>query len=81
MKLKHECAYCHVKFATITEHMTHVIREHDRGYRDRDERTVLRPSTCWSCASDIWPSADGQYVCSCGFDLLAARVRATSDNP
>lgn len=76
VKAKHECAYCHKRFVTITEHMIHVIKEHDRGYVDRGERSVLRPSSCWSCASDIWPDAEGRYVCACGFDLLAARTQA-----
>ncbi|WJZ48497.1 hypothetical protein [Actinomycetia phage DSL-LC01] len=54
--------------------MCHVIEEHDRGYVARGERTVLRPSSCWSCAGEIWPDAEGRYVCSCGFDLSARRA-------
>ena len=79
MSGKHECAYCHKMFVTISEHMIHVIKTHDRGFVPLDQRSGLRPATCWSCASDIWPNEDKRYVCTCGFDLSTTREQTTVD--
>ena len=68
--MKHECGYCRAGFKTITEHMVHVVSEHDTGkISPRGSRTILRPSTCWSCRADVWPNEEKKLICSCGFDL------------
>lgn len=68
-RFKHECAYCHERFASITDHMTHVLQSHDKGYRGRGER-VLRPVSCWSCTKEMQPrESDGWYSCPCGFEM------------
>ena len=69
MSGKHECAYCHDKFVTITDHMIHVMTTHDRGFVPRDRRVALRPSSFWNCASDVWPDEEKRLICKCGFDV------------
>lgn len=56
-KRSHDCAYCGEIFATITEHMTHVVQTH-AGEKSR------RPWSCWSCAAEVPPTCS---TCECGF--------------
>lgn len=69
-KFKHVCGYCDARFATITDHMSHVVTKHDTGYRGYENR-LLRPVSCWRCGTtDMYPDpVDGQYRCECGFEL------------
>ena len=82
---KHECAYCGQRFEKMTHHMTHVLQEHDRGYRDRGER-LARPISCWKCGTtDVVPSGDDNwYYCVCGWELPRNWVNGqlvTADEP
>ena len=69
-KTKYECAYCHERFIKMTDHMNHVIENHDQGYREREDR-LQRPVSCWSCGTvDVYPSGeDNWFYCSCGWEL------------
>ena len=70
-KAKHECAYCGEMFVKIFDHMTHVMKEHDTGYKPHAER-LRRPVTCWGCNADIQPpqlSGRDWYICDCGWEL------------
>jgi len=63
MSTKRICAHCAAEFDSITEHMTHVIKEHDTGFVPRTStRRLLRPSHCWSCAAEI-PQTETHCVC------------------
>jgi len=47
-RTKYECLYCKERFVKMTDHMSHVIEQHDIGYRERGQRS-LRPISCWGC--------------------------------
>jgi hypothetical protein len=47
-RTKYECLYCKERFIKMTDHMSHVIEQHDIGYRERGQRS-LRPISCWGC--------------------------------
>lgn len=66
-KRKHDCAVCGQLFDNITDHMDHYVREHDRGFRPPEQRT-LRPVSCWRCVTPIPTAQHGRIVChNCGF--------------
>lgn len=70
-KAERICAHCGAGFETISEHMSHVVKEHDTGFVPRNSgRRLLRASTCWSCAEEIPPT---ETHCACG--ALHPRLR------
>jgi hypothetical protein len=54
------------------DHMSHVIEQHDTGYRERKDR-LQRPITCWGCAKAEVTKGDGPdgwFICqACGYEL------------
>jgi transcription elongation factor Elf1 len=71
-KTKYECAYCGERFIKMHDHMSHVIEQHDTGYRERKDR-LQRPITCWGCAKAEVTKGDGPdgwFICqACGYEL------------
>jgi len=65
-KLKYDCQVCGDLFATITDHMTHFVKEHPE-YSRAAGRRLRRKVTCWRCVSEIPVGEDGRYRCQCGF--------------
>lgn len=64
MTRRYTCAHCAAVFATITEHMSHVVTAHDTGMVPAtSDRRLRRSSACWRCAAEIPATADR---CSCG---------------
>jgi hypothetical protein len=62
---KHECAYCGQGFSRISDHMVHVVKEHDPS----ESATLRRSVSCWRCAIEMKADVDGQFKCVCGFVL------------
>jgi len=72
---KYQCAHCQATFRNMTEHMSHVIQQHDVGFVPADSgRRLLRASHCWSCAQ---PIAQDKDACVCG----AVHPRHRFNNP
>lgn len=69
-KHTHACAYCGLRFAKISDHMSHVLDVHHAGFRRHEDR-LKRPVSCWSCGTkDMMPrESDSRYACECGFVL------------
>lgn len=69
-KTKYECAYCGQRFVKMSEHMDHVITEHDKGFREREDR-LRRSVSCWRCGTrDVYMSGeDNWFYCDCGWVL------------
>jgi hypothetical protein len=67
---KYECAYCGARFVKMSEHMGHVISEHDTGFKPHGSR-LSRPISCWACGTkDVVPSGeDNWFRCDCGWEL------------
>lgn len=70
---KHECAYCGQGFSRISDHMVHVVKEHDPS----ESTTLRRAVSCWRCAAEMKADADGQFKCVCGF-ILPDREQITA---
>ena len=69
-KTKYECAHCGERFIKMFDHMSHVIEQHDTGYKEREDR-LRRPISCWHCGTkDVYPSGeDNWFYCDCGWEL------------
>jgi 5-methylcytosine-specific restriction endonuclease McrA len=69
-KTKYSCSYCGDRFVKMYDHMSHVMKMHDKGFREREDR-LRRPISCWSCGTvDVYPSGeDNWFYCTCGWVL------------
>jgi hypothetical protein len=71
-KTKYECAYCGERFIKMHDHMSHVLEQHDKGYRERKDR-LQRPISCWGCQNSEVKKGDGPdgwFLCHvCGWEL------------
>jgi hypothetical protein len=71
-KTKYECAYCGERFIKMLDHMSHVIEQHDKGFREKEDR-LLRPISCWGCGKAEVKKGDGPdgwFICHlCGYEL------------
>lgn len=54
------------------DHMSHVLEQHDKGYRERADR-LQRPISCWGCSNSEVKKGDGPdgwFLChECGWEL------------
>lgn len=55
-------------FATITDHMSHFVKEHPEYHRNAPKK-LFRKVTCWRCTAEMDRGDDERYRCSCGFVL------------
>jgi DNA-directed RNA polymerase subunit RPC12/RpoP len=70
-KTKYECAHCGERFVKMHDHMSHVIEQHDTGYKPHGQR-LMRKVTCWRCNGEMnVPNFDAGewWNCDCGFEL------------